>query len=105
LSFPWKLFSICINSLGLVGFGEVGKEKLVYLAKVTQKLSFAEYWEKYEQKRPAKTEDTISVFEGIGNDSNVPSGNIGLGIPPYWESNPFLLKGCRRIYKLRQTTC
>ena len=46
---------------------EVGKEKLIYLAKVTQKLSFAEYWEKYEQKRPVKTEDT-KVIQRYGDN-------------------------------------
>ena len=51
---------------------EVGKEKLVYLAKVTQKLSFAEYWEKYEQKRPAKTEDT-KVIQRYGDNIYKPN--------------------------------
>lgn len=51
---------------------EVGKEKLVYLAKVTQKLSFAEYWEKYEQKRPVKTEDT-KVIQRYGDNIYKPN--------------------------------
>ena len=29
---------------------------------------------------------------GIGNDNIVPSCKMGLGMPPYPESNPFLLK-------------
>ena len=51
---------------------EVGKEKLIYLAKVTQKLSFAEYWEKYEQKRPVKTEDT-KVIQRYGDNIYKPN--------------------------------
>ena len=51
---------------------EVGKEKLVYLAKVTQKLSFAEYWEEYEQKRPVKTEDT-KVIQRYGDNIYKPN--------------------------------
>ena len=51
---------------------EVGKEKLVYLAKVTQKLSFAEYWEKFEQKRPVKTEDT-KVIQRYGDNIYKPN--------------------------------
>lgn len=33
----------------------VGREKLVYLAKVTKKLSYGEYWEAFPNKRPDKT--------------------------------------------------
>lgn len=32
-------------------------QKLIYLAKVTDKMSIAEYWEKYKEKRPAGTDD------------------------------------------------
>lgn len=34
---------------------EIGKEKLIYLAKITKKLTFAQYWESYPQKRPDAT--------------------------------------------------
>ena len=34
----------------------------------------------------------MSNLAGIGNESRVPSGSIGLGIPPLDESNPFLDK-------------
>ncbi|RDU55497.1 hypothetical protein CQA49_03270 [Helicobacter sp. MIT 00-7814] len=34
---------------------EIGKEKLIYLAKITKRLTFAEYWESYPQKRPDAT--------------------------------------------------
>ena len=30
----------------------VGEERLVYLARVTKKLTYAEYWEQYPEKRP-----------------------------------------------------
>lgn len=33
-------------------FTEIGEEKLIYLARVTDKIPYAQYWEKYPQKRP-----------------------------------------------------
>ncbi len=42
----------------------VGKERLVYLMKVTDKLTFAEYWEKYKQKRPDKDSDDVKNLAG-----------------------------------------
>lgn len=36
---------------------EIGEEKLIYLAKVTKKLTFSEYWRQYPQKRPVYTND------------------------------------------------
>ena len=45
----------------------VGEERLIYLAKVSEKLTFAEYWEKYPVKRPVYTDDT-SVLERYGDN-------------------------------------
>lgn len=45
----------------------VGEEKLIYLAQVSEKLTFAEYWEKYPQKRPVFTDDT-KVNERYGDN-------------------------------------
>lgn len=51
---------------------EVGNEKLIYLAKVTQKLTFAEYWELYPTKRPVVTEDT-KVMQRYGDNIYKPN--------------------------------
>lgn len=51
----------------------VGEERLVYLMKVTEKLTFADYWEKYKQKRPDKDSDDLinlagdNIYKPIGN--------------------------------------
>ena len=37
------------------------KERLIYLAKVSEKLSYTEYWEKYPQKRPVEGVDESYV--------------------------------------------
>lgn len=54
---------------------EVGEEKLIYLAKVTEKLTYAEYWKKYPQKRPVITADKSSaeyhgdnIYEPLSNN-------------------------------------
>ena len=46
---------------------EQGKEKLVYLAKVTRKLTFEEYWKQYPQKQAVYTEDK-DVWERYGDN-------------------------------------
>ncbi|GHT41965.1 hypothetical protein AGMMS49965_12630 [Bacteroidia bacterium] len=38
------------------GSTKLGEEKLVYLAQITKKLTFDEYWEQYPEKRPDKSE-------------------------------------------------
>lgn len=38
----------------------IGQEKLVYLAKVTEKLSFKEYWNRYPEKRPGKDNESLT---------------------------------------------
>lgn len=35
----------------------VGEERLIYLARVTKKLTYPEYWEQYPQKRPNNLDD------------------------------------------------
>ena len=42
-----------------------GKEKLIYLMKVTDKMTFKEYWEQYPQKRPehSKLGDNIYFWD------------------------------------------
>ena len=47
---------------------EVGKERLVYLMKVTEKMTFAEYWEKYPQKRPEHSKLGDNIYFWDGND-------------------------------------
>ncbi len=53
---------------------EVGEEKLIYLAKVTKKLTIAEYWEQYPQKRPVNTDDK-NVPERYGDNIYEPLGD------------------------------
>ena len=45
--------------------------KLIYLAKIKEKLTFAEYWEKYKQKRPRKKDDNqvLSIKKTCGGSS------------------------------------
>lgn len=43
---------------------EVGKERLVYLAQVTKKLTYADYWMQYPQKRPDKSNRTADAWNG-----------------------------------------
>lgn len=45
----------------------VGEEKLIYLARVSEKLTFAEYWEKYPEKQPVFTYDK-DVLERFGDN-------------------------------------
>lgn len=58
---------------------EVGEEKLIYLARITKKLTFAEYWVEYPQKRPVYTDDT-SILERYGDNIYQPgeAGNFML---------------------------
>lgn len=53
---------------------EQGKEKLIYLAKVTRKLTFAEYWEQYPQKRAIDTEDK-NIIERFGDNIYQPDNS------------------------------
>ena len=82
-------------------------QKLIYLAKISEKLSFAEYWEKYPQKRqPTKTKVGKECFKSCGNtmvtinddiafcgdniyepDSNDPSGYIQHENPHHGQQN------------------
>lgn len=45
---------------------KAGEEKLIYLARVTERLTFAEYWQKYPMKRPGKPTGN-AVPQGCGN--------------------------------------
>lgn len=53
---------------------EQGQEKLVYLAKVTHKLTFEEYWEQYPQKRSVCTDDK-NVLERYGDNIYQPDAS------------------------------
>lgn len=43
---------------------EVEQERLVYLARVTRKLTYADYWAQYPQKRPDKSDRTADAWHG-----------------------------------------
>lgn len=51
----------------------VGQEKLIYLAKVSEKLTFSEYWNKYPKKKATCTDDT-NVIERYGDNIYKPVG-------------------------------
>lgn len=53
---------------------KAGEERLIYLAKVTKKLTFEEYWEQYPKKRPIYTDDN-SVWERYGDNIYQPTGD------------------------------
>lgn len=54
---------------------EQGKEKLIYLAKVTRKLTFGEYWEQYPQKRAVYTKGRNSL-ERFGDNIYQPDASV-----------------------------
>jgi len=56
---------------------EVGQERLVYLMKVTEKMTFDEYWEKHPQKRPefSKLGDNIYHKNEKGKYIQEPNNN------------------------------
>lgn len=58
-------------------------QKLIYLAKVTDKISIAEYWDKYPQKRPSLTnwvnDFGDNIYEPIGDGGNYIQHNNGGG--------------------------
>lgn len=58
---------------------EVGEEKLVYLAKVTQKLTFDKYWEKYPEKRPICTNDPNAPERKHGDNIYQPDNTAKRG--------------------------
>jgi hypothetical protein len=41
--------------------------QLIYLARIKEKLTFGEYWEKYPQKQPEKLDSGDNIYEPIGN--------------------------------------
>ena len=43
---------------------DTGDERLVYLARVTRKLTFPEYWEQYPQKRPVLKDRNADAYHG-----------------------------------------
>lgn len=46
--------------------GKSGEEKVVWIGRVTKKLTYAEYWEQYKQKRPKSLKGTIVEAKGGG---------------------------------------
>lgn len=62
---------------------QTGKEKLIYLAKVTKKLTFDEYWKEYPQKRPTYTNDKNrlgrygdNIYQPTENNSFIQIKNV-----------------------------
>lgn len=52
-------------------FTDIGKERLVYLARVSKKLTYAEYWERYKEKHPVldKANDKAYKTNNIVSDN------------------------------------
>lgn len=46
---------------------QAGQEKLIYLAKVSQKLTLDEYWHNYPQKRPDKDKNGDNIYKPTSN--------------------------------------
>ena len=46
----------------------------------------------YDSRPKRRSESIFSLHDDIGNESISPSGMIGLGMPPFAESKPFLLR-------------
>ena len=46
---------------------QVGQEKLLYLAKVSEKISFAEFWDRFAQKRPDKDKNGDNIYKPKGS--------------------------------------
>ena len=46
---------------------QAGQEKLIYFAKVSQKLTLDEYWHKYPQKRPDKDKNGDNIYKPTSN--------------------------------------
>lgn len=69
-----KIREVCKKAEWIAGFNsktldgtEVGKEKLVYLAKVSKAMTFAEFWDKFEFKRPDKDENGDNIYKPKGD--------------------------------------
>ena len=46
---------------------QVGQEKLIYLAKVSERISFAEFWDRFTQKRPDKDKNGDNIYKPKGD--------------------------------------
>ncbi|TLD81478.1 hypothetical protein LS68_000070 [Helicobacter sp. MIT 05-5293] len=44
---------------------QIGQENLIYLAKISQILTFAEYWEAYPQKRPPQNKEGDNIYKPL----------------------------------------
>lgn len=65
-----KIREVCEIGEWIAGFNsatldgaEIGKEKLIYLAKVSKAMTFAEFWDKFECKRPDKDENGDNIYK------------------------------------------
>lgn len=65
---------------------DIGKERLVYLAKVSKKLTYAEYWEHYKEKRPVLTNPDDKAYYG----DNIYEPATG-GVPNPQQPDTFIL--------------
>lgn len=46
---------------------QVGQEKLLYLAKVSERISFAEFWDRFADKRPDKDKNGDNIYKPKGS--------------------------------------
>lgn len=56
---------------------QAGQEKLIYIAKVSQKLTLDEFWDKYPQKRPNNDRYGDNIYQPNGNGGYFRIDNSG----------------------------
>lgn len=68
-----KIRCVCKIGEWIAGFSSktldnspIGKERLIYLAKVSEKISFAKFWDKYPQKRTDSDKNGDNIYKPNG---------------------------------------
>ena len=80
-----KIREVCEKGEWIAGFTsqkvndkEVVEKKLIYLAKVSDKINFAEFWQNFECKRPDKDECGDNIYKPKGDGyEQVPNNHHG----------------------------
>lgn len=62
--------------------GKKGAEKLVWIGRITKKLTYAEYWEQYKQKRPKSFNGSFVEAKGSGCGAKEVVASVGCGAKP-----------------------
>lgn len=67
---------------------DTGHERLVYLARVTRKLTFPEYWEQYPQKRPVLENRDAEAYHGDNIYEPIPGRTSNPQQPDTFKLHP-----------------